>query len=129
MKVHYVKAMISRDPMTVIPVCVPATAIPILQMVHGGKVADVKIQDDCVDMDVHDEFDRLARVYGERPNTGKSYAEEIYGSAHGLEQRMFIKEPANEEPDTEDEPAAVESDDIFAPDEEPVVPKKRNSRA
>lgn len=129
MKVHYVKAMISRDPMTVIPVCVPATAIPILQMVHGGKVAEVKVQDEFIEMEAEDEFDRLGRVYGERPNTGKTYAEEIYGSANGLEQRMFIKEPANDEPQPTDDVDPADADDIFGAAEEPVVPKKRNSRA
>lgn len=124
MKVHYVKAMISRDPMTVIPVCVPATAIPILQMVHGGKVADVKVQDDFIEMDVDDEFDRLARVYGERPNTGKTYAEEIYGSAHGLEQRMFIREP---EPMSGEDPTETDADDIFGAADEPAK-KTRRSR-
>ena len=124
MKVHYVRAMISRDPMTVIPVCVPATAIPILQMVHGGKVAEVKVQDEFIEMEVEDEFDRLGRVYGERPNTGKTYAEEIYGSAHGLEQRMFIKEP-DPDPISGEDPAETDADDIFG--EQPER-KTRRSR-
>lgn len=125
MKIHYVRAMIERDPMTVIPVCVLATAIPILQMVHGGKLTEIHVQDQCTDLNADDEFDRLARVYGERPNTGKSYAEEIYGTASGLEQRMFIKEPANDEPQPADD-APDDGDDIFGAAEEP---KKRNSRA
>ena len=122
--------MIERDPMTVIPVCVLATAIPILQMVHGGKLTDVHIQDQCDDLNPDDEYDRLARVYGERPNTGKSYAEEIFGSAHGLQKRMFIREPANDspEPADDDEPAGDEDSDIFGDADEPVVPNKRRSR-
>lgn len=130
MKVHYVRAMIERDPMTVIPVCVLATAIPILQMVHGGKITDVHIQDQCDDLNPDDEYDRLSRVYGERPNTGKSYAEEIFGSAHGLQKRMFIRESANDAPDAvdDDEPDNGDEDDDIFGSEEPVVPKKHKSR-
>lgn len=90
MKVHFVNAIIERDPMEKIPVCVPATALPILQLVHGGKVSDIRIKDDFKEVDPDQEYDRLEALYGERKGTGRSFAEEVYGSAHGMMRRMSI---------------------------------------
>lgn len=106
MKVHYVKAMIERDAVEKIPVCVLATEIPVLQMVHKGKLTSVEIQDDFMDIDPDSEFDRLEGSYGVREGVGRSFAEEVYGSAGGLAKRMFVSdEPEDAEEVTSAFPA------------------------
>lgn len=88
MKINYVNAMLERDPMTHIPVCVLATEIPILQMVHGGKLRDIEMTETVADVNPDDEFERLANAYRDRQGTGKSFAEEVFGSPRGIVMQM-----------------------------------------
>lgn len=116
MKIHYVKAMIERDAVEKIPVCVLATEIPVLQMVHKGKLTGVEVQDDFLDIDPVTEFDRLEGSYGVREGVGRSFAEEVYGSAHGLSKKMFVGDDSGPEAD-DDEPVSA-----FPLDEDDEVP-------
>lgn len=132
MKVHFVKATIERDPMEKIPVCVPATALPILQLVHGGNVHDVRVQDDYKDVDPEQEYERLESLYGERKGTGRSFAEEVYGSAHGMVRRMSLDDDrVDSQPaqpgDVEDEPTSIFGDGEAEEEEQPAPVRRRRN--
>lgn len=98
MQINYVNAVVERDPMSHIPVCVLATEIPILQMVHGGKISSIEVSEQVAEIEPDDEFERLVNAYRQREGTGRSFAEEVYGSARGIVMQMdSLRAPAVDE--------------------------------
>ena len=77
----YVVALIERDVAEKIPVTVLLHEIPVLEMVHSTAVirpADIDPIVESREVDLMDEYDRLANQYGADEN-GIPFVERVYG--------------------------------------------------
>lgn len=77
----YVVALIERDVAEKIPVTVLLHEIPVLEMVHSKAVirpADIDPIVESREVDLMDEYDRLANQYGADEN-GIPFVERVYG--------------------------------------------------
>lgn len=94
MKVPYVVALVEKDAVEQVPTTVPAHEVPVLQAVHGGRVAVDENADlpagliETEDFDPEDEYARLETRYGDAPGTKASYASIAYGGLQGFIDAM-----------------------------------------
>ncbi|MBA3588200.1 hypothetical protein [Methylibium sp.] len=94
MKQPYVVALIEKDAVEHLPVCVLAHEIPVLAMVHGeGKVSideNADLPQGVIDaeFEVEDEFARLEQRYGVHPDTRMSYATMAFNGVDGFARAL-----------------------------------------
>ena len=84
MQIPIKRVPIRRDMAETLLVNVGEHEIPILVAVHGeDKVKTGQIDATVDEMAIEDpriEYDRLVRMYGENPKTGRAFVDEAYGS-------------------------------------------------